>query len=108
MLIKDYYSTVPHKNINCVVVIIRIADEPLTYVFMDKDEILSLNYHQITILSVLLVLFTLAWCSSSVGCTSAWYADGRGFNPHIRQYSFVETCDEILSTALISPYRWFK
>ena len=22
---------------------------------------------------------------SSIGCASAWYADGRGFDPHVRQ-----------------------
>ena len=22
---------------------------------------------------------------SSIGCTSAWYADGHGFDPHVRQ-----------------------
>ena len=27
---------------------------------------------------------------SSVGCASALYADGRGFDPHARQHSFVE------------------
>ena len=27
---------------------------------------------------------------SSVGCASAWYADGRGFDPHVRQHSFAE------------------
>ena len=26
---------------------------------------------------------------SSIGCASAWYADGRGFDPHVRQHSFV-------------------
>ena len=27
----------------------------------------------------------MAGRGSSIGCTSAWYADGRGFDPHIRQ-----------------------
>ena len=29
-------------------------------------------------------------------------ADGRGFDPHFRQYSFVETGHEIISTAILS------
>ena len=33
--------------------------------------------------------------NSSDGCASAWYADGRGFDPHVRQHSFVEVCHEI-------------
>ena len=39
---------------------------------------------------------------SSVGCASAWYADGRGFDPHVRQHSFVEIGYEIISTAIFS------
>ena len=39
---------------------------------------------------------------SSVGCASAWYADGRGFEPHIRHHSFVEIGHEIISTAILS------
>ena len=35
--------------------------------------------------------YLVAGRPSSVGCASAWYADGRGFDhPHIRQHSFVE------------------
>ena len=39
---------------------------------------------------------------SSIGCASARYADGRGFDPHIRQHSFVEFGHEIISTAILS------
>ena len=39
---------------------------------------------------------------SSTGCASAWYAGGRGFDPHIRQHSFVEFGHEIISTAILS------
>ena len=39
---------------------------------------------------------------SSVGCASAWYADGRGLDPHVRQYYFVEIGHEIISTAILS------
>ena len=39
---------------------------------------------------------------SSVGCASAWYADGRGFDLHVRQHYFVETGHEIISMAIIS------
>ena len=39
---------------------------------------------------------------SLVGCVSAWYADSRGFYPHVRQYSFVEIGHEIISTAILS------
>ena len=39
---------------------------------------------------------------SSVGCASAWYADGRGFDPHVRQHSFLEFGQEIISTTILS------
>ena len=38
---------------------------------------------------------------SSVGCASAWFADGSGFDPHVRQHSFVEIGHEIISTAIL-------
>ena len=41
------------------------------------------------------------------GFASDWYLGGRGFDPPVRQHSFVEIGHEIISTA-ISPYRWFK
>ena len=37
--------------------------------------------------------------ANSVGCASAWYADGRGFDPPARQHSFVEIGHAIISTA---------
>ena len=43
-----------------------------------------------------------AGLGSSAGCASAWYADGRGFDPHVRQHSFVEIGREIISTAILS------
>ena len=39
---------------------------------------------------------------SSVGSASAWFTDGRGFDPHVRQHSFVEFGHEIISTAILS------
>ena len=39
---------------------------------------------------------------SSVGSASAWYEDGHGFDPHVRQHSFVEFGHEIISTAILS------
>ena len=39
---------------------------------------------------------------SSVRCASAWYANGRGLDPHIRQLSFMEMGHEIISTAILS------
>ena len=39
---------------------------------------------------------------SSVGCAFAWYADGRGFDPHVQQHYFVEIGHEIISTAILS------
>ena len=39
----------------------------------------------------------LAGRGSSVGCASAWYADGRGFDPHVRQHTFLEFGHEIIS-----------
>ena len=38
----------------------------------------------------------------AVARSDAWYADGRGFDPHIRQPSFVEIGHEIMSTAILS------
>ena len=35
-------------------------------------------------------------------CVSTWYSDGRVFDYHVRQYSFVEIGDEIFSTAVLS------
>ena len=37
--------------------------------------------------------------ASSVGCASAWYAHGRGFDPPVQQHPFVEIGHEIFSTA---------
>ena len=39
---------------------------------------------------------------SLIGCASAWYADGRGFDPHVRQHSFVEIGHEIIFSAILS------
>ena len=39
---------------------------------------------------------------SSAGCVSSWYADGRGFDTHVRQHSFVEFGHEIMSMAILS------
>ena len=33
---------------------------------------------------------------------SAWYADSRGFNPHVRQHSFIKIGHEIICTAILS------
>ena len=41
---------------------------------------------------------------SSVGCAPPWYTDGRGFDPLVRQYSFMEIGHEIISTTM-SPFR---
>ena len=41
---------------------------------------------------------------SSVGCASAWHADGRGFDPRVRQHSFMEIGHEI-GLRPFSPYR---
>ena len=45
---------------------------------------------------------------SSIRCGSAWYADGGGFDPHVRKHSFVEFGHEIISTVILFPFRWFK
>ena len=39
---------------------------------------------------------------SPVVCASAWHADGRGFDPCVRQQSLVETGHVIISTAILS------
>ena len=44
----------------------------------------------------------LARPASSVRCTSAWRADGCGFDPLVLQHSFVEIGHEIISTAILS------
>ena len=40
--------------------------------------------------------------ASSVGCTPAWYAEGRGFDPPVRLHSFVEIGHEIIFTAILT------
>ena len=47
-------------------------------------------------------ILPLAGPGSSVGCASAWHADGRGFDPRVRQHSFVGTGHKIISTAILS------
>ena len=37
----------------------------------------------------------------SVGSSSVWYADGRGFDPHVLQHSFVEIGHGIIATAIL-------
>ena len=55
-------------------------------------------------LDLLFIQKASAGRGSSIGCKSAWYADGRGFDPHVRQYSFLEFGQEIISTAsLVLP-----
>ena len=40
---------------------------------------------------------------SSIGCASAWYADGRGFDPHVRQNILSSRFGhENISTAILS------
>ena len=53
-------------------------------------------------LTCLLFYFSRAGRGSSIGCVSTWYADGRGFDPQVRQHSFVEFGHEIISTAILS------
>ena len=36
------------------------------------------------------------------GSVSAWYADGHGFDLHVRQHSLVDIGHEIISTAILS------
>ena len=43
-----------------------------------------------------------AGCGSSVGFASAWYADGRGFDPHVRHHPFVDIGHEITSMVIVS------
>ena len=62
-----------------------------------KIDGVTLNY----VISLFMLKFQLAGPGSSVGCASAWHADGRGFDPRVRQYSFVESGLEIISTAIL-------
>ena len=43
-----------------------------------------------------------AGSGSSVGFASAWYADGRRLDPHIRQHSLMEIGHELIYTAILS------
>ena len=51
---------------------------------------------------VCVCFFFVAGPGSSVGCTSTWHADGRGFDPRVQQHSFVEIGHDIISTAILS------
>ena len=53
-------------------------------------------------LFVTLFTASCAGRGSSVGCASAWYTDGRGFDPHARQHFFAENGHEIISTVMLS------
>ena len=54
--------------------------------------------HEVYVMNYRLVYIT--WPGSSVGCTSDWYSDCRGFDPTIRRHSFVGIGHEIISTAI--------
>ena len=41
-------------------------------------------------------------------CPQSAVADGCGFDPHVRQHSFMQIGHEFISVAILSPYRWFK
>ena len=43
----------------------------------------------------------LAGSASSFKCTSAWYEAGRGFDPLVRQHTFVAIGHVIISTAIL-------
>ena len=53
-----------------------------------------------------LILHYIAGYGSLIRCASAWYSDGRGFDPHARQYSSVEIGSWI--NLPFFPFRWFK
>ena len=57
-------------------------------------------------LSLLLMKCQLSGCfagpGSSVRCTSAKYSDDGGFDPRVRQHSFMQIGHEIISTAILS------
>ena len=60
-------------------------------------------WHTVVLLRTLSVLQTSAGRGSSIGCAFVWYADGRGFDPHVRQHSFILSAgQEIISTAILS------
>ena len=40
--------------------------------------------------------------ASLVRCTSAWYADGRRFDPPVQKHSFVAIGHEIISIAILT------
>ena len=44
----------------------------------------------------------LAERGSSLGCGCVWYADGRRFDPHVRQHFFLEFSYEKISMAILS------
>ena len=45
---------------------------------------------------------------SWIGCASAWYADGRGFDPKVRQNILSLTYGHEENLRPFSPFRWFK
>ena len=72
--------------------------KPIIY---DTDE--SGFFHSMDLLHVIWRDLTniTAGSASSVGCAATWYADSCGFDPPVRQHSFVEISHEIISTAIL-------
>ena len=69
--------------------------------FLHHDEAAHIDLFA-EALSIFVVYSILLQGVSSVGSASAWYADGRGFYPRVRQHSFVEFGHEIISTVILS------
>ena len=55
-----------------------------------------------TVCPNLSVSLVTAGRGSSDGSATTWCADGRRFDPHVKQHSFVEFGLEIISTAILS------
>ena len=72
----------------------------LIFTFYIINQISIFILHQIGL--VFLILSTKCCRGSSIGCASAWFVDGRGFEPHVRQHSFVEIGHEKNSMAILS------
>ena len=68
-----------------------------TLSFILTHDIVLVLYNVTSNILKLLLLSTGR--GSSVGYASAWYAEGRGFGPHVRQICFVEI--HVMSTAIL-------
>ena len=66
------------------------------------DKSITMSAKQLSRVTEFPICTKQAELASSVECTSPWYADGRRFDPPVRQHFFVE----LLSLSLIQVRRF--